>query len=135
MTGHDECVSTESSGPGAAVPEYVVPESVVTLGDDASGWIVDDPTAGEPTPWGLGLLVTVACAAFAACVLVGVDQLLGRIVWWLGPIAAAIVAMGVGWPLWDLRERPVWRWIAWGTYIGLLAGVGSAISLHAIGAV
>ena len=40
-----------------------------------------------------------------------------------------IVAGGLGWTLWALRDRPVWRWIVWGALIGFLAGVGSSVAL------
>ena len=46
----------------------------------------------EPTPWALGLLVVAtALALFSACLLVGINGLIGGIRWWLGWIATAVV--------------------------------------------
>ncbi|AZG45372.1 DUF2537 domain-containing protein [Gordonia insulae] len=93
----------------------------------------DDRAVAEPTPWVLGLLVTVCFAVFTTCLLVGVYELIGGVVRWLGVAAVLVVAVGLGWTLWDLRDRPVWRWIVWGSIIGLLAGLGSSIALLALG--
>ncbi|MGV9710940.1 DUF2537 domain-containing protein [Gordonia sp. NPDC003424] len=93
----------------------------------------DDAHAREPTPWALGLFVTAVFALFWTFVLVGVYELIGGVEHWLGVIAAAVVCIGLGWTLWDLRDRPVWRWIVWGSVIGLLAGLGSSIALLALG--
>ncbi|MEE4025624.1 DUF2537 domain-containing protein [Gordonia sp. PKS22-38] len=87
----------------------------------------------EPTPWVLGLFVTVFHALFATLLLVGVYDLIGGFVTWLGLLAVLVVAGGLGWTLWDLRDRPVWRWIVWGALIGLLAGLGSSVALMALG--
>ncbi|MAU83950.1 MULTISPECIES: DUF2537 domain-containing protein [Gordonia] len=95
--------------------------------------MVDDRVVDEPTPWVLGLLVTLISAVFATLLLVGVYELIGSLVTWLGLAAVLVVALGMGWTLWDLRERPVWRWIVWGALIGLLAGLGSSIVLLALG--
>lgn len=93
----------------------------------------DDVAPHEPTPWALGLFVTAACALFWTFVLVGVYELIGAALAWLGVLAVAVVCLGLGWTLWDLRDRPVWRWIVWGSVIGLLAGLGSSIALSALG--
>ncbi|MFW0785416.1 DUF2537 domain-containing protein [Gordonia sp. CPCC 206044] len=87
----------------------------------------------EPTPWGLGLIVTTSAALFATFLLVGVYELIGGVLSWLGLIAVLVVCVGLGWTLWDLRERPVWRWVVWGAVIGLLAGFGSSVALFALG--
>ena len=89
----------------------------------------DGHVAGEPTPWALGLIVTTVLAVFNAGLLVGINELIGDIRWWFGWLAMAIVAVGIAWTLWDLRMRPVWRWLVAGSYIGLLAGLGSGIVL------
>lgn len=99
----------------------------------SDGPMVDDRVVDEPTPWVLGLLVTLISAVFATLLLVGVYELIGSLVTWLGLAAVLVVALGMGWTLWDLRERPVWRWIVWGALIGLLAGLGSSIVLLALG--
>ena len=83
----------------------------------------------EPTPWALGLLVATALALFSACLLVGINDLIGGIRWWLGWIATAVVAVGIAWTLCDLRLRPVWRWLVAGSYVGLLAGLGAGVVL------
>lgn len=87
----------------------------------------------EPTPWALGLIVAVASSVFAALLLIGVYGLIGGIRPWLGVLAVFVVAGGIGWTLWDLRDRPVWRWLVWGAMIGFLAGVGSAVALAILG--
>ncbi|GAA3723519.1 DUF2537 domain-containing protein [Gordonia hankookensis] len=92
-----------------------------------------DRVVDEPTPWVLGLLVSAICALFATCLLVGVYELIGGVLSWLGLAAVVVVTGGLGWTLWDLRERPVWRWIVWGSIIGLLAGFGSTVALLAMG--
>lgn len=93
------------------------------------------PAPSEPTPWALGLIVAVACAAFVACLLIGVAELLGGIAWWMGVGAMAIVIVGLAWVLWDLRLRPVWRWIVAGTYVGLLTGTCASVVLMVAGVV
>ncbi|MYR06603.1 DUF2537 domain-containing protein [Gordonia sp. SID5947] len=92
-----------------------------------------DRVDAEPTPWVLGLMVSAVCALFATCLLVGVYELIGGVWSWLGLAAVVVVTVGLGWTLWDLRERPVWRWIVWGSVIGLLAGFGSSVALLAMG--
>lgn len=87
----------------------------------------------EPTPWALGMIVGVACALFAAFVLVGVYLLIGEILRFLGIAAVLVVAGGLGWTLWEFRTRPVWRWVVWGLLLGFLAGVASSIALLALG--
>ncbi|MBD0023640.1 DUF2537 domain-containing protein [Gordonia pseudamarae] len=87
------------------------------------------PGQAEATPWGLGVLVTVVLAVFSACLLVGINDLLGDIRWWLGWLAMAIVACGIAWTLWDLRMLPVWRWLVGGSYVGMLSGLGSGVVL------
>ncbi|AFR47799.1 MULTISPECIES: DUF2537 domain-containing protein [Gordonia] len=88
---------------------------------------------GEPTPWVLGIIVGASCALFAAFVLVGVYQLIGGILPFLGIAAVLVVAGGLGWTLWEFRARPVWRWVVWGLLLGFLAGVASSIALLALG--
>ncbi|GAB90621.1 hypothetical protein GORHZ_113_00020 [Gordonia rhizosphera NBRC 16068] len=95
--------------------------------------MADDGPGPEPTPWVLGMIVTTACALFATFMVVGVYELIGGFARWLGVAAAVVVCGGLGWMLWDLRERPVWRWIVWGSLIGLLAGLGSSVALAVLG--
>ena len=89
----------------------------------------------EPTPWASGLFVATTCAIYCSLLLVGLYTLVADITpWsvaarWIGVAVAVLVAGGLGWTLWPLRDRPVWRWIVWGSMIGFLAGVGSSIAL------
>lgn len=87
----------------------------------------------EPTPWILGITVTAVFAVFTTLIVVGVYSLIGSIARFLGVAAVVVVCAGLGWTLWDLRDRPVWRWIVWGSMIGLLAGFGSSMALLALG--
>ena len=88
---------------------------------------------GESTPWALGLMVTAIFAVFATLLVVGVYSLIAAINRGLGVGAVVVVCGGLGWTLWDLQDRPVWRWIVWGSLIGLLAGFGSSLALMALG--
>lgn len=87
----------------------------------------------EPTPWALGVTVAAVSVAFCAMMLVGIYGLLGGLARWAGLVAVFVLAPALGWTLWEFRYRPVWRWIVWGALTGLLAGVGSAIALFALG--
>ncbi|MCH5643179.1 MULTISPECIES: DUF2537 domain-containing protein [unclassified Gordonia (in: high G+C Gram-positive bacteria)] len=87
----------------------------------------------EPTPWLFGLIVAVACAVFATLVLIGLYDLVGNAQRWLGLVAVAVVAGGLGWTLWELRFRAVLRWIVWGLLLGMLAGAASSVALFAVG--
>ncbi|MCR8898539.1 MULTISPECIES: DUF2537 domain-containing protein [Gordonia] len=87
----------------------------------------------EPTPWALGIVVSAVCALFGAFVLVGIYELIGGILKFLGIAAVLVVAGGLGWTLWEFRYRLVWRWIVWGLLIGFLAGVTSSIALLIMG--
>ncbi|MGV9824016.1 MULTISPECIES: DUF2537 domain-containing protein [unclassified Gordonia (in: high G+C Gram-positive bacteria)] len=98
-----------------------------------------EPGHGEPTPWATGLTVGTFCALFGALLLVGLYSLIAAMIpqptlaRWVGVAAALFVAGGLGWTLWAMRDRPVWRWIVWGALIGFLAGVGSSVALLALG--
>ena len=87
----------------------------------------------EPTPWGYGAIVPVICAVFATLVLLGLYELIAGAQRWLGVLAVVVVAGGLGWTLWELRVRPVWRWIVWGLLLGMLAGFASSVALFAMG--
>ncbi|MGW0037726.1 DUF2537 domain-containing protein [Gordonia sp. NPDC003376] len=122
-----------------------------TPGSVTSGWEIYVPQAervvvgstplgdlerwrhAEPTPWSLGVLVTAVSVMFCALTLVGVYTLIGGIVRWAGLVSVLVVALAGSWTLWEFRFRPVWRWPVWGSLTGLLAGLGSAIALFALG--
>lgn len=102
---------------------------------------VSGPTVGygtgEPTPWVTGLFVATTCALYCSLLLVGLSTLVADILpWsaarWIGVVVTMLVACGLGWTLWAVRDRPVWRWIVWGSLIGFLAGVGSSVALAAL---
>lgn len=84
---------------------------------------------GEPTPWVLGLIVAACAAAASAFVLTGIYALLDRIHPAVGILTVLLVAGGLGWTGWELRDRPVWRWLVWGGLLGLTAGVLASVSL------
>ncbi|MDL9937769.1 DUF2537 domain-containing protein [Gordonia sp. ABSL1-1] len=91
------------------------------------------PPAAEPTPWGPGLVVAVCCGIFAALVLVGVFDLVAGASVWLALAAVVAVCGGLGWTLWDLRTRAVWRWIVAGLLLGMAAGLIASVSLLIVG--
>jgi hypothetical protein len=110
----------------AREPERVVAGS--GSGADLEGW-----RHTEPTPWVLGLIVSAFGVAFGAMLMLGLYALIGSFARWAGLVAVFIVGPAIGWTLWDFRFRPVWRWIVWGSLTGLLAGIGSAVALFALG--
>lgn len=83
----------------------------------------------EPTPWALGLTVASVLAFFSAGVMVGIFELIDSFSELAAISSIAIVAVGLVGTLWDLRTQAVWRWITWGTTVGLLVGFGSAAVL------
>ena len=89
----------------------------------------------EPTPWVSGLFVATTCAIYCSLLLVGLYTLVADITpWsvaarWIGVAVAMLVAGGLGWTLWPLRDRPVSRRIVWGSLIPPLAGGGPSIAL------
>ncbi|MFW0791463.1 DUF2537 domain-containing protein [Gordonia sp. CPCC 205333] len=88
-----------------------------------------ESTRREPTPWVLGLTVAAVMLVFSAGVLLGIFELVDSISELAAVAVIAIVAIGLASTLWELRVKAVWRWIAWGTLLGLLAGFGSAAVL------
>ncbi|MFT4044297.1 MAG: DUF2537 domain-containing protein [Gordonia sp. (in: high G+C Gram-positive bacteria)] len=98
-----------------------------------------EPQSDEPTPWVSGLIVAAFCIVFAALLLVGLYSLVTAIIpggllgRGVGVGATVVVAGGLGWTLWTMRFRPVWRWIVWGALIGFLAGVTSSVALLVLG--
>ncbi|MGC4935692.1 DUF2537 domain-containing protein [Gordonia sp. DT30] len=110
-----------------------VPESERVIAGSGSGVDLERWRHHEPTPWSLGLLVSAIVMAFCALVTVGVYSLAESLARGVGLLAVVVLASASAWTLWILRFRPVWRWIVWGALSGLLAGVGSAIALFALG--
>ncbi|WP_245549777.1 DUF2537 domain-containing protein [Gordonia effusa] len=88
-----------------------------------------ESTRREPTPWVLGLTVAAIMLIFSTGVLVGIFELIDSFSELAAVASVAIVAVGLASTLWELRVKAVWRWIAWGTLLGLLAGLSSAAVL------
>jgi len=82
------------------------------------------PTAGsgrEPTPWATGLAVL----GFVAVVVAGLDQALTAVLradyHWVWIPANMMIGCGLAPTVLLLRGRTLWRWIAHGIAIGLIA--------------
>lgn len=91
------------------------------------------PDPAAPTPWGFGIPVSVFAALFNALLLVTVYQLIGEIAPVLGLFAVLVVCGGMGMAAWEVRTRAVWRWVVWGTGVGLLSGLGASAMLMILG--
>lgn len=75
---------------------------------------------GEPTPWATGLAVSVAAAAIIVIALLNLSQGLapngtGSVV-----LANLLVAAGLAPSIWLGRTTPIWRWVAYGTAVGIV---------------
>jgi hypothetical protein len=87
-------------------------------------------TAAEPTPWGVGLVLTALVAgvvllanlALAAPLITGLGV--------LGLLVDAAVVAGLVPALWLNRRVPTWRWAVYGTF----AGTGVALVFLAVAA-
>lgn len=77
----------------------------------------------------LGLTVAGVMLVFSAGVLLGIFALVDSFSKLAAVSAVVIVAVGLAGTLWDLRVQAVWRWITWGTLLGLLAGATSSAVL------
>ncbi|WP_137723411.1 DUF2537 domain-containing protein [Prescottella subtropica] len=79
-------------------------------------------TAGEPTPWATGLLVT----AFSALATVVGVVAFGSALTDIHPLLAIVfnlVAVGGAAPtVWRWRRVPVWRWAVYGVGAGVATG-------------
>ncbi|GLZ45556.1 hypothetical protein Acsp06_17410 [Actinomycetospora sp. NBRC 106375] len=80
--------------------------------------LTPDAVAAEPTPWGVGLLLTALVAgvvllanlALAAPLIIGLGV--------IGLLVDAAVVAGLVPALWLNRRVPTWRWAVYGTFVG-----------------
>jgi Protein of unknown function (DUF2537) len=75
---------------------------------------------GEPTPWGSGLTVSVVAAAIIVIALFSVSQRLAPYGSGLVVLANLLVAAGLAPSIWLGRATPIWRWVAYGTAVGIV---------------
>lgn len=79
-----------------------------------------DPPA-EPTPWATGLPISIMTAVFTAVAMLALSDGLSDVGAWLVVLANLVAAAGFAPSVWLARGVPVWRWIAYGVPVGLLA--------------
>jgi hypothetical protein len=81
--------------------------------------LTPDAVAAEPTPWGVGLVLTtlVAGVVLLANLALAAPLITGLGVIGLG-VDAAVVA-GLVPALWLNRHVPTWRWAVYGTFVGM----------------
>ncbi|GAA2337829.1 DUF2537 domain-containing protein [Saccharopolyspora halophila] len=83
-----------------------------------------------PTPWGTGLTVSAIVAALVTVILVAVTRGLGDVSAVLAVFVNIGVAAGFAPSIWLGRHVPVWRWVAYGTALGIvLSWVAGLLSL------
>jgi hypothetical protein len=75
---------------------------------------------GEPTPWATGLTVSVVAAAISVIVLLSLSQELVPNGTGVVVLANLLVAAGLAPSIWLGRATPIWRWVAYGTAIGIV---------------
>jgi hypothetical protein len=75
---------------------------------------------GEPTPWASGLTVSAVAAAIIVVALISVSQRLAPYGSGLVVVANLLVAAGLAPSIWLGRATPIWRWVAYGTAVGIL---------------
>jgi hypothetical protein len=75
---------------------------------------------GEPTPWGTGLTVSAVAAAIIVIALLSVSQRLAPYGTGLVVLANLLVAAGLAPSIWLSRATPIWRWVAYGTALGIV---------------
>jgi Protein of unknown function (DUF2537) len=74
---------------------------------------------GEPTPWATGLTVSVAAAAIVVIALLSLSQGLAPKGTGFVVLANLLVAAGLAPSTWLGRATPTWRWVAYGTAVGI----------------
>ena len=85
---------------------------------------------GEPTPWATGLTVSVVVAAIIVIALLSLSQGLAPNGTGFVVVANLLVAAGLAPSIWLGRATPIWRWVAYGTAVGIvLAWVVLLLSL------
>lgn len=92
-----------------------------------------EPLRTEPTPWGLGLVIAAWAAVASMIVLVGLYELIAEFHPAPALITVILVAAGLGWTEWELRDRSGWRWVVWGSLLGMTVGIVASIVLLIIG--
>ncbi|MGH3864807.1 MAG: DUF2537 domain-containing protein [Pseudonocardiaceae bacterium] len=75
---------------------------------------------GEPTPWATGLTVSVAAAAIIVIALLRLSQGLAPNGTGFVVVANLLVAAGMAPSIWLARATPIWRWVAYGTAMGIV---------------
>lgn len=83
--------------------------------------------SGSDTPWFTGLALAVFSAAFVTVAMVTFATELAEIHVLIAVLLSAMVAAGLAPTLWRMRRRLVWRWIVYGTVVGIPAGWIGAI--------
>lgn len=90
---------------------------------------------GDSTPWGTGLTV----AAFVAAVIAGVIVVLGIGLVRFNPLLAVVLNLvavgGLAPTVWGWRTRPVVRWFALGSGVGVAGGWVALLALAASGVI
>jgi len=75
----------------------------------------------EPTPWLTGLTVSAFAAAVVVVAMLALAGTLARETnGWLALVASVVVTAGIAPSLWLIRNRPVWRWFAFGAAGGVV---------------
>lgn len=93
------------------------------------GRVARPGASDEPTPWGTGLALTGFTAAIVVIALVVVSLGLAEVSTPLAAFVNLVVAGGFAPSVWLGRRLPVWRWVAFGTALGVvLAWVALALS-------
>ncbi|MFD4367141.1 DUF2537 domain-containing protein [Rhodococcus sp. NPDC058521] len=70
------------------------------------------------TPWFTGVSLAVFSATFVTVAMVTFSSELARIDVPLAVLLSTVVVAGLTPTLWRLRNRPIWRWIVYGTAVG-----------------
>ncbi|NLU82438.1 DUF2537 domain-containing protein [Rhodococcus sp. HNM0569] len=86
------------------------------------------PVRTGETPWFTGLLVTLLTAFFVAAAAVAFAAGLARVNVVMSILLNAAVAAGAAPMLWQIRRTLVWRWVALGGAVGLVAGWIAALA-------
>jgi hypothetical protein len=135
VTGHRVALRAVTRTPHPPpVPPLRPRDTAAAAGGSAppveQGALTPEAVAAEPTPWGVGLVLTVLVAgvvllanlALAAPLITGLGV--------LGLLVDAAVVAGLVPALWLNRRVPTWRWAVYGTF----AGTGVALVFLAVAA-
>jgi hypothetical protein len=134
VTGHRVALRAVTRTPyPPPVPPLRTRNGAAAAGDappQEQGALTPEAVAAEPTPWGVGLVLTVLVAgvvllanlALAAPLITGLGV--------VGLLVDAAVVAGLVPALWLNRHVPTWRWAVYGTF----AGTGVALVFLAVAA-